>query len=211
MRDQHHRAACLDERPDIGEQLAGQDRIQRRGRLVEDDQLHLPVADREGARDLDHLPAGDGEVADDGVRVDAVPWKDRVELLQDQRRSLAPPAEAAERGMHDAGVLGDRKVRAQRKLLEYAADPVLAGRDDAVAPGDVGALDDDMAAVGPERSGQDVHQRRFAGAVVADQPDAAAGGDLEADIGKRPHRAETLRHAIEMDERLLRGLRHADE
>ena len=42
-----------------------------------------------------------------------------------------------------------------------------------------------------------MHQRRFAGAVVADEPQAFAGGDGEIDAGKRADGAETLFDAVQ--------------
>src|SRR4030095_13540434 len=54
---------------------------------------------------------------------------------------------------------------------------------------------------------EQVDQRRLAGAVMADQPQALADADRKVDIGERAHRAEAFRHAGEADD-LLGGLEH---
>ncbi len=64
------------------EKLAGDHGVERRGRLVEDDEAQRRIGDGEGAGDLDHLPARDREVADDVARGDAVAGKDLVELVE---------------------------------------------------------------------------------------------------------------------------------
>ncbi len=60
----------------------------------------------------------------------------------------------------------DREIRIERRLLHHAGD-ARAGRDPGVAGIQVGD------------SGQDAQQRRLAGAVAADEPDAFAGIELE--------------------------------
>jgi hypothetical protein len=44
-------------------------------------------------------------------------------------------------------------------------------------------------------AGEDLHQRRLAGAVVADQGDDLALIDIEVDVGQRPDGAEAFRDA----------------
>ena len=161
---------------------------------------------REGARHLDHLAPADREVADDVAGLDAVAGEDRVEL---RRRSAPParraPAEAAQRRVADAGVLGDGEVRAERQLLEHAA---YAERVRALhRVGGLGlAADRDRAAVGRGDAGEHVHQRRLAGAVVADEADALAGRDREVDAVERPDGAEMLLDAVQRDDP-VRGCR----
>ena len=48
--------------------------------------------------------------------------KDGVESTPDELAGLATPTQTAQVRMHDARVLGDRQVRAERQLLEDAAD-----------------------------------------------------------------------------------------
>ena len=79
------------------------------------------VGDREGARHLDHLAPADRQVANDVGGSDVVARKDLVELGEDQVAGPAAPAEAFQRAVVDAGVLGDRQVGAERQFLEHAA------------------------------------------------------------------------------------------
>ena len=76
----------------------------------------------EGARDLDHLPLGRSA----GRRrwssgVDAVAGKDGVELLADQARGAAPPAQADQPGCTSRVFSAHGQVRAEREFLEHAA------------------------------------------------------------------------------------------
>ena len=119
--------AGRDDAADEGEKLAGGVRVERGGRLVEDDEASGIVGDGEGARHLDHLALADRQVADDRRGADAVAGEDLVELGEDQVAGAAPPAEAGERRVVDAGVLGHRQVGAERQLLEDAADAELLG------------------------------------------------------------------------------------
>ena len=114
MRDQDAAAARGDEAAHEGEQLAGRMRIERRGRLVEDDQVQRLAGQRESARHLNHLPPADRQVARNVVRRDPVVRKDLVELGLDESGRLAPPAETAKRGMVDARVFGHAEVGAER-------------------------------------------------------------------------------------------------
>ena len=49
-----------------------------------------------------------------------------------------------------------------------------------------------MVPVRAEDGAEDTDQRRFAGAVVADQPRDLPGDDVDRDIVERDHAAETL-------------------
>ena len=93
MRDQDAGAAAGHEAAHEGEQLVGHDRVQGRGRLVEDHQPAGHVGDGEGARDLDQLALPDGEVADQIAGGDAVAREDRVEPVARSaaRRAAASP------------------------------------------------------------------------------------------------------------------------
>ena len=129
------------------------------------------VRDREGARDLHHLRAADRQVADDVAGADAVAGKDLVELSRDQlaRRAAARPRPS---GADARPACSRRRVRfgqsdsswnTQRTPRRCAArTPQPRGRRRAppisMRPG-----------VGRQAAGQHVHQRRLAGAVVADE------------------------------------------
>ena len=61
-------------------------------------------------------------------------------------------------------------------------------------------VEDDGAAVRPVGSGDDLDERRLAGAVVADETDDLPGVGLEVDIGEGLHRPEALRDAPHLEE-----------
>ena len=58
--------------------------VERRGRLVENDEAERIVGHGEGARHLDHLALAERQVADDLAGADAVAGKDLVELGGDE-------------------------------------------------------------------------------------------------------------------------------
>ena len=116
-----------------------------------------------------------------------------------------PPGEV---GMHDPGVLRHRQVGRQRQLLEHAAHTRRVGGTHGIVPGLVGATDGDGAPVGRQRAGQHVHQRRLAGAVVADEADAFAGCDGQVHPGKRMNGAEILFDAVQHSQ-VCRACAHA--
>ena len=180
-----------------GQELSRDDGVERGGRLVEDDQTGRVVGNREGSGDLDHLPLGDRQVADDLAGVDAVTRKDPLELIRDEVGSRLPPAPAADSRMHDAGVLGNRQVRAERQLLEDAADTMTVRCTDVVAIGEIAAGDLDSAAIGPKGAREDAHQRRLAGAVMADETQALAGTNVEIDAGQSLDGAEALLDTVQ--------------
>ena len=174
-------------------------RVERGGRLVEDDEAERLLGDGEGTGHLDHLALADRQVADDVAGADAVAGKDLVELGANELAGAPPPADAGERRMEDAGILGDGQVRAEREFLEDAADAELL-RESHAGSSLLAAVDGDPAAVGAKRAGEDVHQRRLAGAVVADEPDAFAGVDREIDAVERADGAEMLFDAVQPDD-----------
>ena len=51
-------------------------------------------------------------------------------------------------------------------------------------------------------AGQYLDERRFAGAVVADERDHLAGMDIEIDPGQRGNRSEMLRDAAQAEHKL---------
>ena len=133
MRDQDAARAHADDAADEVQKLPGGMRVERGGRLVEDDEVERVFGDGEGAGDLDHLAVPDRKIADDGVGRDAVARKNLVELAADQVAGAPAPAPALDRRMKHAGILRDRQVRAERQLLEDAADAELLRQRDRVA------------------------------------------------------------------------------
>ncbi len=71
------------------------------------------------------------------------------------------------------------------------ADAAAAARRD-VKPGDVLAGEGDAAAVGAERAGEHVEQRRLARAIGPDDADRLAGRHPEIDPGKHGERPEAF-------------------
>ena len=165
-------------------------RRQARGRLVHGDDLGVL---HQGAGDLDDLALRDLERADRGRRIDVG--------IERRKRLRRPPAPA--RGGRRAG---RRRVFSGRPRNMFCATvssgtccsswwiiaiPALAGGDRAVA-GKPHAVDLDMALRGLEDAGQDVQQRRLAGAVLAEQPMNRAPLHRHVDAVERAHRAEAL-------------------
>ena len=92
MRDQDHAPPPATNRRTKARSCPATMRVERRGRLVEDDELHRRVGDREGAGDLDHLPPRDAEVAD---HVAAAQFRGRERFRRACRGSAAPSAAAS--------------------------------------------------------------------------------------------------------------------
>ena len=94
-----------------------------------------------------------------------------------------------------------RQVRAERQLLEHAANAVRAGaaarRSRRPAPTPLTRSPRHRA---PACRPAAFIERRLAGTVMADQPQALADADREVDVGKRAHRAEAFVDAGEADD-----------
>ena len=93
VRDEDRRATFGTEPAYEREKLARDDSVEAGCRLIEDDEPCRPVGDGEGPRDLHHLPPGEGEVADDLARRDAVTREDRVERAGRSGRPLPDATE----------------------------------------------------------------------------------------------------------------------
>ena len=149
-------------------------RHQHRGRLVEDDD---PGAAVEHLEDLDPLPVADAEVLDQlvGVEAEAVGVGDPDDL----GAGLVADAVQLLGAEHD--VLQDGEVVGQHEVLEHHAD---AGAIASVGELNVHllAVDLDRALVGLLHAVQDLHQRRLAGAVLADQGVDRARADRDVDV-----------------------------
>ena len=94
----------------------------------------------------------------------------------------------------------DAHLRQDREVLVDGGDAAgegvaRRGEDDRLAVDEHGAL------VGPLEAGEDLDQRRLAGAVVAEQADHLAGTDADRHVGERHHRAEELRDGAGFDDR----------
>ena len=105
--------------------------------------------------------------------------------------------------MDDPGVLGHSQVRAKRELLVNRAQPERFG-----ARRRMGALflpgDDQPTAIRNDAAVQDVHKRRLAGAVMADDADALALSDREINAVQSPNGAIGFFDSYEVDKRSAR-------
>ena len=121
-------------------------------------------------------------------------WRDAAAHLR--------PVEAAEAeggGVAEEDVLGDGELGEEQELLVDGGDAAL----DRVARGDGGELalaDADAAAVGGVHAGDDLDERRLAGAVLAEERVHLAGEDVEVDVLEDADAGEGLRDAGERDE-----------
>ena len=101
-------------------------------------------------------------------------------------------------------VFQHREIVDQHEMLMHHAD---AERDGVIGRLDRRRLaaDADLAAVGLVEAVEDRHQRRLAGAVLADNAVDGAARDLQIDVAIGAHGAKTLVDADQLD----CGLRHA--
>ena len=81
--------------------------------------------------------------------------------------------------------------------------PIPAATEARGEPSGSGPLDQNAAALRQVQAGQHVHRRGLAGAVLAEQTDDPAGGNVEADVVVGEQRPETFGHALQADQRRL--------
>ena len=169
--------------------------VEAGGRLVQDQQPH-PLGQRLG--DFDELLLADAEIGDQRVR--------RFAQAHLRQQLLGPPihrvavdhAEPLGR-MRQEDVLRDRHQRNQRQLLVDDDDAERFGIVD-VAKTPLLAVEDDrpfIAAMGIDAA-QHLHQRRLAGAVLADQCVDLACLHGEIDVAQRLHARKALADAAHL-------------
>ncbi len=158
---------CSPRRAHEREHLLGLRDPERRGRLVEDHELGVPL---HGLRDGDRLALAAGERRD---RLADRPDRRDGERLQRRGRVLLPSSASSRtcqrlRLAAEVHVLDDVEVVAESEILVDDLDPEPRG---VLRPVDVDllALEEDLAAVGGMDAGDALDQRRLAGAVVADE------------------------------------------
>ena len=95
----------------------------------------------------------------------------------------------------------DVEVLAQREILEDGGDAEVE-RGAGLGQRDGLAVESDRAGARRMHAGEDLDQRRFAGAVVADQRHDLAGVHVEVDVGQRRDGAEILRDAAQAQHQL---------
>jgi hypothetical protein len=184
VRDVDDRHALPPQLADDLEQPARLGIRKRGGRLVE--QQHARI-DRQRLGELDELALGHAQLGHRCRRVDVEAHPLQVlARLRLERLPVDEPTAPAHRPAAHQHVLGDRALRNQAELLV----------DDPHVPADL-----DGAGVRLQVARDDLHQRRLAGAVLAQQRVDLPGADLEVDPGERLHARERLRDAGDAEER----------
>ncbi len=181
---------------DDREQLAGLLGREDGGRLVEDEDVGVAV---EGLEDLDPLLLPDRDVLDLGLRIHREP-----EPLGDLTHAVVGLAEVEQGapgvrrlgGEHD--VLGHRHHGDQHEVLMHHSH---AGLDRGTRRAELHRLagDDDLALVGVVQPVEDVHQRRLAGTVLAEQRVDLALPQVEVDVVVRDGAREALRDVAHLE------------
>ena len=196
VRDEDDRHPLGDEAAEDLEELDGLLRRQHGGRLVEDEDVGAAVQRLE---DLDALLLTDRDVPDARARVDV-----EAELIGELADAAlgggrveqhAVPARL--RREHD--VLGDGHHRDQHEVLVHHPDPCV---DRVVRRAELDrlAVEQDLALVGPVEPVEDVHQRRLAGAVLAEEGVHLAAAQVEVDVVVREDAREALRDAAQLED-----------
>ncbi len=156
--------------------------VQAGGRLVQDQQLHF-LGQRLG--DLHQLLLADADIGDQGRRRFAQSY--HPQQVAGPQRHGGPVDHAVFRLLvAEEDVFGDGQQRHQRQFLVDDDDAgLLAVRDAGEAP--FLALEPDLAGVGAVRidAAQDLHQRRFAGPVLAHQRMDLAAFHAQIDVLER--------------------------
>ena len=119
--------------------------------------------------------------------------------LRDAQEAEAAGDLAAHEDVADDGLL-DR----ERAILEHGLDAGVA-RARAVPVVHLLAADEDVAAGRLDHAGEDLDQRRLAGAVVADQADHLAAVDMQVDAAEREDAPVGLGHFAEFDQSVGHG------
>ena len=139
-----------------------------------------------------------------------------VSMLLLPRSPPVDEAEAVLRQAPEAQVLGHRQMRRQHHLLVDHRDAELEHALRATAARSLSPATTIVARIGLIGAGQDLHQRRLAGAVLADQPEHLAATDFEVDIVQRDDARKALADAAHRQDRLgnsrnLRVHRHSED
>ncbi len=171
--DQHHRLPLrLPDRGDLVLELGAGQRVERRERLVEEEEVGLR---RQGACHGDALAHAAGQLRRPAVT--GVIEADEGDVAVDPRLARGAALLGEERIDRERDVALDRQPRHQRIGLEH--DPDARRR-----PVDLPAAEDDAATVGSGQSRDRRDQRRLAGPGEADDGDELALLDLEVDAAE---------------------------
>ena len=193
VRDEYDRPAACPELAHDPEQVLGLARRQHGGGLVQHE--HAGLA-QQGLDDLYPLLHADREILDVrvGVDVQAVALGE----FPDVPAGLPPVEQAEPPGalQPEGDILGHREDRDQHEMLVHHADPGgdrVLGRPD----GHGLAVEPYLALVRLHQPVEDVHQRRLAGAVLAEQGADLAGLDGQVDVVIGHEAAEPLGDAAQ--------------
>ena len=180
-----------DDREQLLRLLRGQDGR----RLVEHEDLRPAV---EGLQDLDALLRSDGDV------LDATAGVDREAVAVGEVADTFPRLPEVEHHPRVRGLFGENDVlghghhRDEHEVLVHHPDPaldrVLGRRERRLLP-----VEEDLPRVRVVEPVEDVHQRRLAGAVLAEQRMHLAGGDVEVDVVVGEHAGEALGDPAELE------------
>ena len=193
--DEDDRHALARQRPEDLEQLLRLLRREHRSRLVEDEDVGVPV---ERLQDLDPLLLADRDVLDARGRVD--PELERVGEIAHPLcgRVVVEQHLLAGRLVREDDVLRHRHHRDQHEVLVHHPDPGLdrvAGR----AHPRRRALDSNLSLLGRVEPVEDVHQRRLARPVLAEERVNLAPPEVEADVVVGNDAREALRDPAELE------------
>ena len=191
MRDEDDPHALAGQIADEPKEEIGLRLVEGRRRLIEQEDMRL-LAHCLGDRDL--LPVGDAEVAQS-----LLDGQIEIELGEEfagplVHRGIVKDSRSLARLGAKKDVGGHREIEMQFRILiddRNARCAALGGIEHAERL----AADDDLPAVGRLRARQDLHQRGFAGSVLADKRMHLAAGYVEINIVQRARAQETLGHA----------------
>ena len=186
QRGEQGRAARLALGDEGADAEVGEGRIERRHRLVGEDERR-PLVEHAGDADALQLAARESIAAieDPIAEVEPVERVARAGgVARDQQRGERLPRRP---GAQAAGENGgdDAQARRDRRALVDDADPRAQPpqRAGAEAPGIV-VVDEHATFARPERGAEDADERRLAGARRADHGDALAAGEGERDVAQ---------------------------
>jgi hypothetical protein len=185
---------------DDGEEVVDLLAVQDRGGLVHDDQ---PGVLGQRAGHADHLLRRGRQRPDLGGGPDLgvpEPGEQRGGGAVGLGRAGDPQVGAL---AAEEDVVGDGEPGDQVQLLVDGRDAQRHGRL-GVAEGDRGAVPGDLALVGLVRAGQDLDQRRLAGAVLAEQAVHLTGADVEVHAVEGADARELLDDAVHRQQRCCR-------
>src|ERR1700733_13652517 len=151
--------------------------------------------------DFRHLPVGKGQRPHCRTRIEG----DVVGL--EKRLGFRHEATFLEKSEPGAWLTPEHKVGCDRERFDKAK-VLIDDRDPSfprfcgAAESDGPAFDLDRTSVEAVDAAEDLDERRLAGAVLPKQRMNLARLHLEADAAQRPHAAEGLRHALDVDKRV---------